>query len=296
VTQSLSIIIPTYNRPKMLLRAVRSALNACPSGAEIIVIDDRSDTAVAGLQDVINDPRLTVLTNPGDKGAAGARNAGAQVATGDVMLFFDDDDTLVADYPVRVLQAAQNGAHFGFSARMQVENGNETCEIRPQLPAGILPDDTPLSIKTAAFSAGFWVRRDAFSKVGCVAPDQVSDEDTDLCCKLYGQGYVAWYDPTPGCAVHSGYDVNATTAPQLTQSTDPAEMVACHVRTFRRHEAAFRAQPGDHWFLLRRALRVAARTRVDDGATQLLRGLRPRSLQIKGWFFWQMKKVGQRLR
>ncbi|MDO6591442.1 glycosyltransferase family 2 protein [Loktanella sp. D2R18] len=296
MTRPLSIIIPTYNRPKLLRRAVQSALVACPDGAEIIVVDDRSDTAESALHDVISDSRLTVLTNPGDKGAAGARNAGAQVATGQILLFFDDDDTLIADYPGRVLAAAQTGANFGFSARMQVENGNEETEQRPELSAGMLLHDTPLSAKLAAFSAGYWVRRDAFFEVGGVAPDQVNDEDTDLCCKLYAQGHSAWYDPVPGCAVHSGYDTNETTAPQLTQSTDPTAMVACYVRTFQRHGPAFRSRPADHWFLLRRALRVAARTGTDDGAKQLLSGLRPRSLQIKGWLFWQMKKAGQHLR
>jgi glycosyltransferase involved in cell wall biosynthesis len=296
VTPPLSIIIPTYNRPDLLVRAVRSALTACPEGAEVIVVDDRSDTAEVALCDLRNDLRLTVLTNAGDKGAAGARNAGAKIATGHIMLFFDDDDTLIADYPKRVLNAAKNGTDFGFSARMRVNTSGAKNEIRPALPAGQLPDDTPLSIKIAAFSAGFWVRRSVFAQVGGVAPDQINDEDTDLCCKLYAGGYRAWYDPTPGCAVHSGYDVNATTSPQLTQSTDPEEMVACHIRTFQRNADAFRSRPADHWFLLRRALRVAVRAGVDQSAKQHLHGLRPRSLQIKGWLFWQMKKAGQRLR
>ncbi|MCG3269144.1 glycosyltransferase [Yoonia sp. I 8.24] len=296
MTRPLSIIIPTYNRPKLLQRAVQSALAACPDGAEIIVVDDRSDTAESALHDVISDPRVTVLTNPGEKGAAGARNAGAQVATGQILLFFDDDDTLIADYPGRVLAAAQTGASFGFSARMRVENGRQQAELRPELPTGMLPNDTPLSAKLAAFSAGYWVRRAVFAQVGPIAPDQVNDEDTDLCCKLYAQGHAAWYDPVPGCAVHSGYDTNDTTAPQLTQSTDPAAMVACYVRTFERHASGFQSRPADHWFLLRRALRVAARTGVDAGGNQLLQGLRPRSLQLKGWLFWQMKKAGQLLR
>lgn len=34
----VSIIIPTYNRPTLLQRAVRSALAACPPDGEVIVI------------------------------------------------------------------------------------------------------------------------------------------------------------------------------------------------------------------------------------------------------------------
>jgi glycosyltransferase involved in cell wall biosynthesis len=38
-----SIIIPTYNREIYLLDAVRSAVNASPANAEIIIVNDGDD-------------------------------------------------------------------------------------------------------------------------------------------------------------------------------------------------------------------------------------------------------------
>ena len=296
MTPSLSIVIPTYNRPALLKRAVESALAACPKGGEIIVVDDRSDTAEEALSNTTNNLSLNVIDNTGVKGAAGARNCGADIARGDIILFFDDDHTLVQDYPARVLKAAQSGADWGFAALTAIE-GNETRLLaRPKLPDGLIPNETPLEDKTAAFSAGFWVRRDVFLSLGGIAPDQVNDEDTDLCCRLHAANHPAWFEPEPGCTVYRGYETGADTAPQLTRSTDPAVMVNCYVRTFQRNEAAYRNRPADRWFLLRRALRVAARNGIDPAAHTLLSGLRPRSWQIKGWLFWQMKKAGQRLR
>ena len=93
----ISIIIPTYNRASLLRRAVASALAACPDKAEVVVVDDQSDTAEGALADVADDPRLTVVTNAGDKGASGARNFGVQIARGAIVIFLDDDDEIIAD-------------------------------------------------------------------------------------------------------------------------------------------------------------------------------------------------------
>lgn len=294
---ALSVVIPTYHRPVLLKRAVESALAACPSDAEIIVVDDRSDTAQAALASYATDPRLNIITNTGDKGAAGARNAGAQVATGTVILFFDDDDTLAPDYPQRVIAAATSSpASFGFSALVAIENGRTRMLDRPELPMGIIAPTVQLEHKMAAFSAGFWVRADVFHDVGGVLTDQIVDEDSDLCCRLYGTGHSAWYDPTPGCVVYRGYETGDGTAPQLTRMTAPDVTATCYMRTFQRNQGYFGYRSADRWFLLRRALRAAARAQADVVARALLRGLRPHTWQIKGWLFWQMKKLGQTLR
>ncbi len=295
MSPTLTIVIPTYNRPGLLVRAVESALIACPQDGEVIVVDDRSDTAETALAQLAQDTRLQIVTNTGDKGAAGARNMGISIANGDIILFLDDDDALVADYPVRIQNAAaRSTAAFGFSAIDVVAGETRQRVSRPALEHGLIGADVPLEQKTAAFSAGFWIRKSTFQSVGPIAPDQTNDEDTDLCCRFYGQGHQAWFEPEPGCIIYRDYETGDTTAPQLTRSTAPAEMAACYMRTFQRNEGYFGRVSADRWFLLRRALRAAGKTRTDAVARTLLKGLRPVSWQIKGWLYWQMKRAGPR--
>ena len=145
---TVSIIIPTYNRPALLQQAVVSALAACPQDGEVIVVDDRSDTAQTALCDV-TDPRLRITTNTGDKGAAGARNHGIAQAKGEIVMFLDDDDVMVVDYPGRVLAAAAGSeADWGFARLAELRDISgplDTARLnaRPALDTGLVTDMRP---------------------------------------------------------------------------------------------------------------------------------------------------------
>ncbi len=94
---AVSAVVCTRDRPKLLLRAVRSLLDQdYPGHLEVVVVFDRQnpvpldlgpgDTRTAG-------PRsLRVLTNARRPGLAGARNTGIAAATGLLLAFCDDDD------------------------------------------------------------------------------------------------------------------------------------------------------------------------------------------------------------
>ena len=94
--QSLvSVIIPVFNRPRMLVEAVQSVQEQTWSNTEIIVIDDGStdDTAevARGLAD--RDSRIVVQSTE-NGGPGSARNAGVELAKGDYIQFLDSDDLL----------------------------------------------------------------------------------------------------------------------------------------------------------------------------------------------------------
>jgi hypothetical protein len=121
----VSVVIPTYNRPTLVVRAVRSALAAISSGDEIIVIDDGSteDTAEAlrPFRDRIRYVRSD-KTDSGEKrnlgsGAGRTRNMGINLAKCPLVTFLDDDDEWCPD--ILYLQRAVMGAFpkviFSFS-------------------------------------------------------------------------------------------------------------------------------------------------------------------------------------
>lgn len=300
MTPRLSIIIPTYNRPSILTRAVASALVACQEGSEIIVVDDQSDTAEGALASVADDPRLSIVTNEGDKGAAGARNFGVSIARGEVVIFLDDDDEILSDYPARVLAAAEQGAaDFGFSAVMLVNHrmnaeDNTTLKSWKALQHGVIPADVHLKHKMPGIGYGFWVRKAVFQDVGGLCVEQTVDEDGDLFCRLYGLGHACWFDAAPGFRIHRGYDTGEQVADRLSTGTDTTVEAECRIRTYQKNHAYFPRRSADRWFLIRRVLRHAAHKGVDTPATALLKQIRPLDWRVQGWLFWQSKKMSAR--
>jgi glycosyltransferase involved in cell wall biosynthesis len=103
---SVSVIIPTHNRPHLLPRAVESARQA-GSDVEIIVVDDASVDATA---DVCRELKgITYIRLDRNQGVAGARNVGLLASSAEYIAFLDDDDWRLPgslDYQVEALEAA----------------------------------------------------------------------------------------------------------------------------------------------------------------------------------------------
>jgi glycosyltransferase involved in cell wall biosynthesis len=93
--EPVSVIIPTYNRARLLPRAVTSALAAMEPQDELIVVDDGStdDTreVLAGFGD-----RLRYVRTE-NRGVGPARNRGVQEARSPLVAFLDSDDEWMAD-------------------------------------------------------------------------------------------------------------------------------------------------------------------------------------------------------
>lgn len=87
---TVTIIIPTYNRPHLLKQAVKSALNQTFEDTEILVVDDASPKPIQ----LPEYPQVRVVRSPQNQGIAGARNMGAKLASGRWLTFLDDDDEL----------------------------------------------------------------------------------------------------------------------------------------------------------------------------------------------------------
>ncbi|MBD2447501.1 glycosyltransferase family 2 protein [Nostoc sp. FACHB-152] len=92
-TQELvSVVIPTRNRPQIVIRAVKSALAQTLPTVEVIVVVDGPDEATVQALSQITDPRLRVIELATNVGPSGARNTGVREAKGNWIAFLDDDD------------------------------------------------------------------------------------------------------------------------------------------------------------------------------------------------------------
>ncbi|WP_422766784.1 glycosyltransferase family 2 protein [Photobacterium leiognathi subsp. mandapamensis] len=86
---SVSVIIPTKNRPEFLKRALYSVLNQTYKVSEIIIVDDFSDFQEYSF---ITDARVKLIRNTSSLGGALSRNIGVDNSTSDLIMFLDDDD------------------------------------------------------------------------------------------------------------------------------------------------------------------------------------------------------------
>ena len=90
----VSIIIPVYNRKKLIRRSVESALNQTYKNIEIIVVDDGSKKNIEEEIDKIGDKRIKYIRLSKNKGACYARNIGIKYSDKEYITFLDSDDKL----------------------------------------------------------------------------------------------------------------------------------------------------------------------------------------------------------
>jgi glycosyltransferase involved in cell wall biosynthesis len=88
----VSVVVPTYCRPQLVKRAVKSALVQTLKEIEVIVVIDGSQPETYITLAEINDSRLRVVELPTNQGSCAARNAGIYAASAEWVAFLDDDD------------------------------------------------------------------------------------------------------------------------------------------------------------------------------------------------------------
>jgi glycosyltransferase involved in cell wall biosynthesis len=109
----VSLIIPTFNRPHLLPRAVESALRA-GQDVEVIVVDDASCDETANVCAALHGIRYVRLDR--NQGVAGARNAGLLESSSDFIAFLDDDDLRLPGSLDHQVELLMNNPDAGFVA------------------------------------------------------------------------------------------------------------------------------------------------------------------------------------
>ncbi len=105
----VSVIVPTYNRPATLRRALESILEQTYRDFEIIVVNDNG----TDVQDVIaaldHDGRINYVRHAVNRGLAAARNSGIGVARGRFLAYLDDDDRFYPEHLETLVGALTGG-------------------------------------------------------------------------------------------------------------------------------------------------------------------------------------------
>lgn len=155
----ISFVVPAYNEAALLgetLDTLRASAAPLGEPFEIIVADDGSTDETAAI--ARGHGALVVTIHVRQIGAA--RNAGARVATGDVLIFVDADTLVPPEVLVRAAAALRTGAVGGGAGVRADSNDPRWGPPAMAVVSWIL--------RLAGWAAGcfIFVRRDVFERVG----------------------------------------------------------------------------------------------------------------------------------
>lgn len=106
----VSIMIPTYKRPELLEKAVRSAISQKTNySVEIVIVDNDPETVanyIEGFLARINDSRVCYAKNAENIGMFGNWNRCIELSDSEWLIILNDDDELKENYIEEMMRAA----------------------------------------------------------------------------------------------------------------------------------------------------------------------------------------------
>ena len=202
-----SIVIPVHNRAELTTQCLDVLLSSPPDLAlpEIVVVDDASvDTTTQVL--AAHADRVRVVRHEQNVGFAGACNDGAAVATGEWLVFLNNDTRPQSGWLDALLRYASSGKQIGLvGSKLLFPNGTiqhaGVIFARDLAPLHIYTGfraDHPAVSKSREFQAVtgacVLIRRALFDEVGGFDAGFVNGyEDLDLCLRLRHLGYEVHY-------------------------------------------------------------------------------------------------------
>jgi glycosyltransferase involved in cell wall biosynthesis len=101
-----SVVVPTYNRSRIVRRCVDSCLAQSYPDLELVVVDDHSSDDTVRALESYDDPRLRVVVHDRNRGISPSRQTGAAAAKGDWVVIVDSDWELMPGALARLHEIA----------------------------------------------------------------------------------------------------------------------------------------------------------------------------------------------
>jgi glycosyltransferase involved in cell wall biosynthesis len=192
---NITFIIPLFNEEKTILICLEALKEQMEAGDEIIVVDNGStDGSVAAISGL---PHIKIIERPG-KTIAAVRNAGATIATGEVLAFIDADCVICPGWRQNVVKTFA-GTGVGASGS-KVEVPDDAVWIEKAWYSQKISSYRRVSYIN---SGNLVIRREIFEQAGGFREDLATGEDSELGWRVNMAGHPVIDNPAIR-AVHLG--------------------------------------------------------------------------------------------
>ena len=171
----VSIVIPTYKRPHLIGRAIRSVFSQTYQNFEIVIIDDSPNDETEKAVKNFDDKRIKYVRNKIKRGYSGARNQGVEKSSSDskYIAFLDDDDEyfpLFLEKTIKELEDNNNIVIVNTAAILKNQNG----KIIKKISCGTS------KFWGSAIGNGSVIRKEIFNKENIWYDEKMLFEDLDF--------------------------------------------------------------------------------------------------------------------
>ena len=186
VSNKVSVVIPAYNAERYIAEAIESVLSQFCPAHQLIIVNDGSTDDTGRIARSYGDSLIVIDKENG--GVSAARNHGAQLVTGDWVIFLDADDFMVSTAICDLLGLSNDrryGVVYGGIVEFDTKSGKRTprgggnAEGLPPFPAKA---NFPRALIVTPGAA--MVRMDLHNKIGGFHKPWQPAEDRDYWIKL----------------------------------------------------------------------------------------------------------------
>lgn len=182
----VSVIIPTFNRARLVSQSIESVIAQTYANLEVLVIDDGSTDATQAVVSSIDDRRIRYIEQE-NRGVSSARNHGVEVSRGELVAFLDSDDLWERrkiEQQVRLFSNQKTGwayCNVRFFGTPKVEKYDSLFTYIAPARGMILGD---LFMRPRILLSSLIVRRSCLEQIGGFNESYSYAEDQDLFLRL----------------------------------------------------------------------------------------------------------------
>ena len=182
----VTVVITTYNREKLLKRAIDSVLAQTYPHWDMVIVDDASTDNTTGLVQRYNDKRIRYIRHTENKGSSASLNTGILSSDRPYLCILDSDDEFLPGYLEK---------HLDLMKKAPPEVGVVYCQMgERQIDGSLMPARFNL-IRGNVYEQALWqgylapmitllVKRECFDKVGVFDTQFPCFKDDDICFRL----------------------------------------------------------------------------------------------------------------
>jgi glycosyltransferase involved in cell wall biosynthesis len=291
----VSVIIPTYNRAKILPRTIESVLNQTFKDFELIIVDDGStdNTKQTVGEFQKRDSRVKYIWQENFGAPAGPKNTGIKNAKGKYIAFLDDDDEWLPEKLERQIKLFSNSSgNLGFVGCNILVVEEKTKKIIKKLKMPSYPKEIFLKkLLEGNFiftSSSILIKREVLNKVGLFDTNLKYADDWDLWLRI-SENFS--FDFVPEYLLK--YYIHQK---GITINLKPFQEAEEHQYILEKYQKYYQKYPSIYSIHLRKlASRYCASGKMKEGRKYYLSSIKTNPLNLKSYLYFSLSLLGEKI-